>query len=159
MWPHFFKCGSSTLAFTLMRLGRSLQCGRTFSSAEVEHIARTRYDSEGLQCGRTFSSAEVTRLDDYRSAVIHASMWPHFFKCGSAKATVRVSISYYELQCGRTFSSAEVLYFLVRYVRVYEASMWPHFFKCGSKPDGQRSKRGQVRFNVAALFQVRKSSK
>ncbi len=59
MWPHFFKCGSTNTAANAASECTSLQCGRTFSSAEVRLSVGARL---------------FWRI---------ASMWPHFFKCGS----------------------------------------------------------------------------
>ncbi len=133
MWPHFFKCGSPAITrqrrlviasfnvaalfqvrkCTYLRKRASdtlplLQCGRTFSSAEVTSMLTLLEDTLTLQCGRTFSSAEVIGCRCFWWGQLYASMWPHFFKCGSCR------------------------YVVVGYGR-NPASMWPHFFKCGSR--------------------------
>ncbi len=84
-----------------------------------------------LQWGRTFSSAEVIGLS------------------GSLQSGV-------ELQWGRTFSSAEVLRFRLQADADVAASMGPHFFKCGSCDARRVALCTYLRFNGAALFQVRK---
>ena len=109
-----------------------LQCGRTFSSAEVSRSRGITQCQSSLQCGRTFSSAEVSGNPEISTNSRRASMWPHFFKCGSPAFRMPVS------------ASPPV------------ASMWPHFFKCGSQLDQIRIQQSHHSFNVAALFQVRK---
>ena len=62
------------------------------------------------------------------------------------------------LQWGRTLSSAEVGDAADNATQAGEASMGPHSFKCGSPADLPATERRGLRFNGAALFQVRKFS-
>ena len=60
------------------------------------------------------------------------------------------------LQWGRTFSSAESSTSAGDPQPHDRASMGPHFFKCGKHSPASHSKRHNLGFNGAALFQVRK---
>ena len=138
---------------------------------------------ESLQWGRTLSSAEVilVRPTPIRGSL--ASMGPHSFKCGSStqrKSSCLISTRFngaalfqvrklgvgrlggWEvkmLQWGRTLSSAEVRWLLFIVVSLTFASMGPHSFKCGSRNSQRTAEPSHSRFNGAALFQVRKSTK
>ncbi len=156
MWPHFFKCGSSSLS------GAVIRAKNGFNVAALFQVRKFQFPGQA------------------RTGPGKASMWPHFFKCGSISARVcprRKSTTLqcgrtfssaevfdadlhesmgFQLQCGRTFSSAEVLAMIASPIFSSPASMWPHFFKCGSRIFDRRTSGKVFRFNVAALFQVRK---
>ena len=82
-------------------------------------------------------------------------MGPHSFKCGSSVRAMLES-NPNELQWGRTLSSAEVENGFTRNYGRLVASMGPHSFKCGSNGRRKNETTEQIRFNGAALFQVRK---
>ncbi len=93
------------------RAGRMtvLQCGRTFSSAEVwDGYVKNAIDCFAsmwphfFKCGSVMAGAKTVQTE------FVASMWPHFFKCGSRTARRITPAFAAALQCGRTFSSAEV---------------------------------------------------
>ena len=108
MWPHFFKCGSFGCRCFRALPHLKLQCGRTFSSAEVPEVTSTEWGN--------ISSFNVAALFQVRK---YPRQPPH-------------RLPNRRLQCGRTFSSAEVLGTWRIGVATNDASMWPHFFKCGS---------------------------
>ena len=107
-------------------------------------------------------------------------MGPHFFKCGKLTLLDLSLILYLrfngaalfqvrkaddlampltailELQWGRTFSSAESRSRMHQDNQTKIASMGPHFFKCGKLTLLDLSLILYLRFNGAALFQVRK---
>ena len=155
MWPHFFKCGSwfclrwsrrLDIGFNVAALFQVRKCccggpgGGGVHSFNVAALFQVRKFDDFLsfiilvimlQCGRTFSSAEVSSHLLPQAENQPASMWPHFFKCGS------------------------ICLFRILNRHVF-ASMWPHFFKCGSVDRTAADCSGINCFNVAALFQVRK---
>ena len=157
-----------------------LQWGRTFSSAESATEVITIQCGIELQWGRTFSSAESFYQSGLRLSASGASMGPHFFKCGKGNIRVfekrpkRASMGPHFFKCGKMAKRFEG-------VDHWIASMGPHFFKCGKGREiGQRRKKvsrlqwgrtfssaeswyhlavqtgWELRFNGAALFQVRK---
>ena len=83
MGPHSFKCGSpdetgAHAAEPAASMGpHSFKCGSTTSFGEITEAEKT------LQWGRTLSSAEVyvNLIFSYKGST--ASMGPHSFKCGS----------------------------------------------------------------------------
>ena len=87
---------------------------------------------------------------------LHASMGPHFFKCGKRPAAACTAAKKALLQWGRTFSSAESAGACGCDLAEAGASMGPHFFKCGKWQPSSPAAKIRCGFNGAALFQVRK---
>ena len=156
MGPHSFKCGKKPgttkenrvvrrfngAALFQVRKGApddekrcappALQWGRTLSSAESSSPKYRRMLRGELQWGRTLSSAERRKPNSRSRIGGLASMGPHSFKCG--KST------------DNHITSTTPL-----------ASMGPHSFKCGKNKNLIPAHLYRLRFNGAALFQVRKA--
>ena len=132
MGPHSFKCGKR-----LMILARLLNC-RGFNGAAL------------------FQVRKVLARKIFLSAKVSASMGPHSFKCGKLRIRPRACARFPSLQWGRTLSSAESFVWLAGLRFCLRASMGPHSFKCGKAAHLILPHSPPIRFNGAALFQVRK---
>ena len=133
MWPHFFKCGSDNWNGQTYSWIRMLQCGRTFSSAEVR--LKCAVSMLGMVCFNVAALFQVRKLG--RAAI-------PVFNSG-------------KLQCGRTFSSAEV-----KSARKKRGGHTNRFnvaalFQVRKSSASVPPEELALSFNVAALFQVRKS--
>ena len=132
MGPHFFKCGKYG---TLKALEE-----RTY----------------GLQWGRTFSSAESGRFNRQISSSSFCFNGAALFQVRKEKLSTSQQTLSALLQWGRTFSSAESRNKDDNHFVASLASMGPHFFKCGKCGHCLAPLERLLRFNGAALFQVRK---
>ena len=110
-----------------------------------------------LQWGRTLSSAESCLRARLPTDLTCASMGPHSFKCGKLRtpnsiACVRAcaSMGPHSFKCGK-FARKDT-----HMPKTAKASMGPHSFKCGKKTVSNNGVVYSIRFNGAALFQVRK---
>ena len=182
MGPHFFKCGNSAVFELFGRKRRSfngaalfqvrkylvdditpapepwlLQWGRTFSSAEICGLIRRAICH--LSCFNGAALFQVRKLPSrspHQVAVTRASMGPHFFKCGNSPVWVyqdpprAASMGPHFFKCGNPAPS------LHRYHRTLSLQ-WGRTFSSAEIPNAHVfvCEYG-LRFNGAALFQVRK---
>ena len=139
------------------RTERLLQWGRTFSSAE-RSLRRPSADGadERFNGAALFQVRKVDRHIERINRIIHASMGPHFFKCGK----IHKRLPYRSIHL--SFNGAAL--FQVRkgpsgipLGKRKRKLQWGRTFSSAESPLGRgKGKDAQTCFNGAALFQVRK---
>ena len=84
-------------------------------------------------------------------------MGPHFFKCGKLQRLASMGPHFFASMGPHFFKCGKCRLGGTDVRRDVRASMGPHFFKCGKRfLTTSTNANGVVRFNGAALFQVRK---
>ena len=131
MGPHFFKCGKVYTSQPANLCRKSLQWGRTFSSAERMENPKKTAGGNGFNGAALFQVRKVRRkMENHRE--VDELQWGRTFSSAERQTLLAGKIQDNNtLQWGRTFSSAERLAKVHREVFVPIASMGPHFFKCG----------------------------
>ena len=107
---------------------------QSFNCGNLRRVAYEISRVTLLQCGRSLSTAEIGRRGSDSEAYDHSS-----------------------LQCGRSLSTAEMRHIGAQFNYPLGASMWPQSFNCGNAELAIWSRPRLPSFNVAAVFQLRKS--
>ena len=107
MGPHFFKCGKR------LRQRPRAPARPCFNGAALFQVRKANTLRELAVMQRSFNGAALFQVRKARRFAgqvwtrVHASMGPHFFKCGKRGEYDREAAGLKKLQWGRTFSSAE----------------------------------------------------
>ena len=158
MGPHSFKCGKHERKEFYRQRAIALQWGRTLSSAESTEHQAGKNEAKMLQWGRTLSSAESLPSIVSFGGGVGCFNGAALFQVRKAFIMVQLPEPYPELQWGRTLSSAESGFWNRRLLRDRLSLQWGRTLSSAESLYASNfTVAAELRFNGAALFQVRKA--